>query len=76
METDIKLDEQPEEDCMYDNDVVDVVRALVESYNAIDEIDKALLSKEKQKQMKSWQNKIWNSIEYYVNRLTCQDDSE
>ena len=58
------------EDVITDDEVADILFSLISVFNNICEIDGAIFSKTKQRQLSNWKNNIWRNINFYQNLLS------
>lgn len=70
MEIREEIEKVEKEDTIDDDEVADILFSLISFFDRICEIDGAVLSKIKQRQLSNWKNNIWRNINFYQNLLS------
>ncbi len=58
-----------DEDEIKEADIPSLIYWLIESYNSIDAMDTGLMGKERKAQVTKWKEKIWNTLDSYIQIL-------
>ena len=73
MEEPVNIEFTPEDQELNEEDVPSIVFYLIESYNSIETMDTGLMDKQRARQINKWKDKIWSSIDYYIQILPSND---